>query len=772
MSSADQEFRRGENNDQQNPKPAAELREAFSQIAQGVRQLFTAMTAGSAGMTRRAAPFGRTCLTLCKIAIVGGVLIFLGLATAMLWVLYDVPLKTAGMDGPSVLVEAADGQPLGRVGAMGDDVKRKDFPDILVNAVIGVEDRRFYSHHGLDLRGILRATYANWSAGTIVEGGSTITQQLAKMQVVGTERSLSRKLREAFIAIWLELRLAKDEILTRYLNTVYLGAGAHGMSAAARMYFDKSVAELTLPEAAMLAGLIQAPSRYNPARDLYAAQARAASVIDAMLETGAIDEAAAAKAKTEPATLKLSLRTARAGSWFADWIARHEVPKIAGSLGRALRVRTTLQPDVQQLAERIVNEALSDPEVARGAGQAALVAMRPDGAVVAMVGGRDYEESQFNRAVDAQRQPGSAFKLFVYYAALRNGYTLESRIDASPVEVAGWKPENYGGQQFGRMTLAQAFAQSVNSAAIRLGATVGLDEVVLAARDLGLDAPLAKVPSMALGTNEVNLLDLTGAFASVRAARSRLEPWGIAAFGPEGAGLRTLGPPVTAGQELLKHEELPKHEELSHLLRDVVTRGTGRAAALDDGDAAGKTGTSQDYRDAWFVGFNQALVVGVWVGNDDQAPMRGVTGGSLPAVIWKRFVSAATPLVDRSNAPVAAQSAPVTAEPPALATPAAASPPPVSQPQCDRSACAAEYSSFKESDCTYQPFGGGPRRLCEKGDPANGSQSLARAPTNSGQGLCNRDRCAQRYSSFDASTCSYQPFDGGPRRLCDIDTEE
>ena len=337
------------------------------------------------------------------------------------------------------------------------------------------------------------------NAGGIVEGGSTITQQLAKMQVVGAERNLSRKLREIFIAMWLELRLDKDEILTRYLNTVYLGAGTHGMSAAARMYFDKNLADLTLPEAALLAGLLRAPSKYNPIRNLNAAQARAATVIDAMVETGVIDTAAAEKAKAEPAMLKLSPRTARAGSWYADWIAKHEVPKIAGSVRRPLRVRTTLQPKLQQLAERIVNEALARPEDARGAGQAALVALRPDGSVVAMVGGRDYEESQFNRAVDARRQPGSAFKLFVYYAALRNGYSLEDRIDASPIEIAGWRPENYGGQRFRRMTLSNAFAQSVNSAAIRLGGAVGLDEVVAAARDLGLDAPVGEGAEHGLG---------------------------------------------------------------------------------------------------------------------------------------------------------------------------------------------------------------------------------------------------------------------------------
>ena len=283
-------------------------------------------------------------------------------------------------------------------------------------------------------------------------------------------------------------------MLTRYLNTVYLGAGAYGMSAASRLYFDKSLAELTLAEAALLAGLIQAPSRYDPIRNLEAAHRRAAAVIDAMVETGAINASAAERAKAEPATLRLSAKTARAGSWFADWIAKHELPKVAGSVKRSMRVRTTLQPELQQLAERIVAEALNRPS-ARGASQAALVAMRPDGAVVAMVGGRDYNESQFNRAVDAQRQPGSAFKLFVFYAALRNGYSPDDTIDASPIELGRWRPENYGGQRYDHMPLSQAFAHSVNTAAIRLGVSVGLDKVVAAARELGLTLLLSRFPA-------------------------------------------------------------------------------------------------------------------------------------------------------------------------------------------------------------------------------------------------------------------------------------
>jgi 1A family penicillin-binding protein len=749
------EFRRNDGQDRRSPKSLSEARrEAFLQIVDGVRQLFTATAPERASLTPRFARAVRTILTLIKLAAFTIALTAVVISTMMLWTLYNVPLeRQARTAAPSLLIEAANGEPLGRIGSLADDARRQDFPDALVKAVVSIEDRRFFNHRGVDLRGIARAAYANWAAGGVVEGGSTITQQLAKMQVVGGERSLSRKLREACTAIWLELRLSKDDILARYLNSVYLGTGLHGMSAAARTYFDKSVNQLALPEAAMLAGLIQAPSKYNPIQSLNVAQRRAAEVIDAMAETGAIDAAAAEQAKAHPAVPKLSPRTVRAGSWFADWIAKYEVPKIAGSGGRALRVRTTLEPQLQQLAERIVNEALARPQEARGASQAALVAIRPNGSVVAMVGGRNYEESEFNRAADAQRQPGSTFKLFVYYAALRKGYSPDDIIDASPVEVNGWEPENYGGREFGRMTVSQAFAQSVNSAAIRLSQTVGLDEVIAAARELGLKAPLKKVPSMALGTNEVSLLDLTGAFASVRAMHGKIEPWGIAAFGQEGSGLRSLGPPSVSGQEL------PHIHELTRLLQGVVEHGTGRAASLNSGNAAGKTGTSQDYRDAWFAGFNQALVVGVWVGNDDRTPMQGVTGGSLPAQIWKRFVSAATPLLDQRGTPVTTETEAAAPEIPKPSAPAARN-----ENECDLSACAAGYSSFRASDCTYQPFDGGPRRVCDRGTSA-GAQLKTTSASN--RVPCDRDRCAQHYRSFDAATCTYQPFDGGPRQRCE-----
>jgi penicillin-binding protein 1A len=582
--------------------------------AGAARQLIAALATD----LRLLRPSSRIVRFLAKSTLAGVMLLTFAFTLVMLWALYRMPLdKRPGIDGPSVLVEAANGETVGRVGPLSELKRRQDFPEQLIKAVLSIEDRRFFSHWGVDPWGVARAAYANWAAGGIVEGGSTITQQLVKMKFVGRERSLERKLREAFTAAWLDFRLGKDEILTRYLNSVYLGAGAYGMSAGARLYFDKTLPELTLAESAMLAGLIQAPSRNDPIRNLTAAQGRAGVVLDAMREANFIDAKVADEGKAMPATLKLSVSTALAGSWFADWIAKYELPKISGSPGRTIRVRSTLEPEIQKAAERVVNEALTRSGEAQGASQAALVAMRMDGAVIAMVGGRNYDESQFNRAVEAQRQPGSTFKLFVYYAALRNGFLTDTTIDASPIEIGRWRPENYGGQQFGQMTLTQAFAQSVNTAAVRLAMTVGLDKVVVAARDLGLRAPLKQVPSMALGANELTLLDLTGTLASIRAGRMRLEPWGISAFSPDGGALRSLGPPSPQG-------ELPQRDELSRLLKAVVESGTGRAAAVDGQAVAGKTGTSQDHRDAWFVGFANDLVVGVWVGNDDRTPMKGI----------------------------------------------------------------------------------------------------------------------------------------------------
>jgi penicillin-binding protein 1A len=699
----------------------------------------------------------RALLAILKALAVVMVLASLTLAGALYWAVHDLPTeKRIGSDTPSFLLEAANGQVMGRVGPFRmPDAARTDFPADLVNAAISIEDRHFYSNWGFDPEGILRALWRNINAGSIVEGGSTITQQLVKMLYLGHQRTYSHKLREALVAAWLDLQLSKDEILTRYLNNVYLGNGAYGMAAAARLYFDKRLSDLTLPEAAMLAGLIRSPSRDDPVTNSNLALARAADVINAMRDNGVISTAIAQDAKAHPAVLHLSHRASPAHTWFAEWIAK-QAAVVPGSLSGLMRLRTTLMPDLQTLAEHAVNDILDEEGAKRHVSEAALVAMRPDGAVVAMVGGRNYDASQFNRAVDAKRQPGSAFKLFVYLTALQKGFSVDDSIDAGPIDVKGWEPENYDDRHYGRVTLAQAFAESINTAAVRLAQKVGLNNVIFTARDLGLTGQLPAVPSLALGATDVSLLELTAAYAAVDAGKAPIKPWGIAGFGVEGEpNLQSMGPMIEPTESLQ-----PYQKPLLDLLQDVVQRGTGRAAALD-GFAAGKTGTSQSYRDAWFVGFNDALVVGVWVGNDDDTPTNHVTGGSLPAAIWKRFMTGATPLV--------AQSQPSVLEAPPNTSMASASG--ESYPACDYQDCSQTYSSFRASDCTYQPYGRSERRLCTKNAPqTTSSPPLSRfsdsRPTPS-NAQCNLSACASFYNSFDPTTCTYQPYDGGARRVCE-----
>jgi penicillin-binding protein 1A len=691
-------------------------------------------------------------------------------AGAMIWALHDLPPEkpVGGSDTPSLALEAANGTPMGRIGPFKTaDARRADFPDDLVKAVIGIEDRHFYNHWGFDIEGIIRAFQRDTATGSIVEGGSTITQQLVKMRFLGHERTFLHKLREVLVAAWLDFELGKDEILTRYLNSVYLGNGAYGMAAAARLYFGKRLSELTLPEAAMLAGIIKAPSRDNPVRNPDAAQARAAVVVNAMRDNGMISAQAANDAIARPAVLHVSRPALRAETWFADWIAK-QAASVPGSFSGHMRLRTTLMPDVQKLAEQAVAEALDGDGAARHVSQASLVAMRPDGAVVAMVGGRDYAANQFNRAVDSLRQPGSAFKLFVYLAALRKGFSPDDTIDASPLDVNGWEPENFGDHQYGRVSLSEAFSRSINTAAVRLAQDVGLNEVIKAARDLGLSGPLPAVPSLALGVADVSLLDLTAAYAAVKAGRMPIKPWGISGFGVEGdPRLQSMGPLIGPMQTLE-----PYQKPLLALLQGVVEHGTGRAAALD-GFAAGKTGTSQNFRDAWFIGFNDTLVVGVWVGNDDDTPTDHVVGGSLPAVIWKRFMTGATPLVAASG-PTALEPLPDTGQPDAnreSATQTTANQT-SSDGACDYQACAHTYSSFRAADCTYQPYGESGRRRCVKNAPQQQTASEPLAPNSEpqpspGKAQCNVSACANFYSSFDAASCTYQPYDGGPRRMCE-----
>ena len=604
------------------------------------------------------------------------------------WALKDVPWReiAAGTLDPVVVLEAADGTPIVTEGAYrGPPARVADYPQHFIDAVVATEDRRFFEHGGLDFRGIGRALMRNLSAGAIVEGGSTITQQVVKVSYLERDRTLKRKVQEAVIALWMDWWLGKEEILTRYLNSIYLGAGATGVPAAARIYFDKEPGDLTLAESAMIAGLIRAPSALNPLSNPEGARKRAAVVLDGMVAAGKIDEAEAAGTKVDYADLKPSRPEYRSGSWFADWTVG-QARELAGGFAGTLHLRTTLVPALQELAQRSVNEVLEEAGSELGSTQAALVAMTPDGAVVSMVGGRNYKESSFNRAVTAKRQPGSTFKLFVYYAALEAGMPLRAPVMDEPVEIDGWSPENAGGRYRGRVSLAEAFARSLNAATVNLAMEVGIDRVIETARALGIESELANTPSVALGSSEVSLLEMTSAYAAIRAGATPVRPFGIASILGEGEGTPLRVTPAAAQKQLG-----PARDEMITLLELAVDRGTGQAARLR-GPAAGKTGTSQDYRDAWFIGFDEDLVVGVWIGNDDDSPMPEVSGGDAPARIWQRFMEGAGEAL--AAQPVAAQEG--------------------GAPQCNIDACSRAYRSFRASDCTFQPYGGGGRKLCEK----------------------------------------------------------
>jgi penicillin-binding protein 1A len=542
---------------------------------------------------------------------------------------------------PSVQLLTADGQLFATYGDLrGDTVHVAELPAHLPQAVIATEDRRFYSHFGLDPIGLVRAAVANVRAGRIVQGGSTITQQVAKNLFLTSERSFKRKIQELLLALWLERRYDKDRILALYLNRVYLGAGTYGVDAAARKYFGKPARRLNLIESAVIAGLLKAPTRYSPARDAELARARATQVLENMVAAGYVDQRQADAAKVAPMAAGPAIVAGQGSRYFADWLVDQAFDYTATN-DRDLIVVTTLDRRLQRLAETEVERTLAGAGRQQGAAQAALVAMAPDGAVRAMVGGRDYADSQFNRAARALRQPGSAFKPFVFLAALENGFGPDSTVDDSPVTIKGWSPANFDHRFRGRITLAEAAAQSVNTVAVKLAEQVGRKRVIQAARRLGITAEIDNAPSLALGTSEVTLIELTSAYASLAAGGFGTIPYGIAevrAAGGEVLFRRTgsgLGPVVAPD----------KLAELNRLLQGVIEHGTGRAAQIGR-PAAGKTGTSQSFRDAWFIGYTADLVAGVWLGNDDAAVMpgingAGVTGGGLPARLWAAFMTRA-----------------------------------------------------------------------------------------------------------------------------------
>lgn len=536
---------------------------------------------------------------------------------------------------PSFVYLAADGTPIARRGAADAPVDAPALPLHVRGAFIAIEDRRFEDHFGIDPRGLTRAFWQNFRAGSTVQGGSTITQQLAKTAFLSSDRTIARKLKEAVLALWLDAWLSKDEILSRYLSTIYFGDGAYGLRAAARHYFQKTPERLGIGEAAMLAGMVKAPSRLNPTVNLDDAQARSKLVIAAMVEEHMIAPAEAEDARL--AVPRLASDELPGGTYFVDWLAPQAEESEEGSsigLDGQRVVRTTLDRDLQQAAIKALTSVLTGYGDGVHATQAALVAMRPDGQVVAMVGGRSYKASSYNRATQAQRQPGSAFKMAVYLAALENGETPDSTVENSPLTIDGWSPKNYGGSYGGPTTLRSAFAHSSNVAAVRVAERTGLDKVADVAKRLGISSRITPGPSMALGTSGMTLIELTSAYAAIAAGQYPVKASGLADVRPQ-SGQR-LDPRV--------------REQMLDLLWSATNQGTGRGAALGI-PTFGKTGTTQNHRDALFVGFAGGLITGVWVGNDDDTPMRGVTGGSLPAAIWARFMGSAKLRADDLDVP-------------------------------------------------------------------------------------------------------------------------
>jgi penicillin-binding protein 1A len=538
--------------------------------------------------------------------------------------------------GPSIIVVDAAGQTLATRGAAySDDLKLKDMSPYLPLAVLAAEDRRFYTHWGIDIFGIMRAAFTNFEEGHVVQGGSTLTQQLAKNVFLSSERTFKRKLQEALLAIWLEWRLSKDEILTLYLNRVYLGAGTYGVDAAARRYFDKPAKTLTLPEAAIIAGLLKAPSRYAPTNDPQAATKRAGVVLDSMVESGFVTPETR-KAAHEDRVAFARGTTSQGAHYFVDWVL-DTLPSFIGPAQGELIIETTLHLPFQHAAERAVSETLDKEGPSHNAGQGALVAIDQSGAIRAMVGGRAYETAPFNRAVDAQRQPGSAFKPFVYLTALEHGRTPQSTVLDAPISFAKWHPANFEPGYKGAVPLETALALSLNTAAVRLGQSVGRDAVIATARRLGVTSPIPNNYSIFLGSADVNLLELSSAYL----------PFATGGEAPVVYGIRRII--RRDGKVLYKHPETggarviaPENAgAMNAMMSAVVDWGTGHSAKLADRACAGKTGTSSDYRDAWFVGYTADLLAGVWVGNDNNAPMNKVTGGGLPAEIWKAFMSKA-----------------------------------------------------------------------------------------------------------------------------------
>jgi penicillin-binding protein 1A len=607
---------------------------ALSPVAPRLRTLHANAASGRSDKRRR---FG-----LARLVYWGAVLaIWAALTVAGLftWVgLHLPPIQSLEIPKrpPSIQINSLDARLFATRGEMGGAaLPLKDMPAHLPNAFIAIEDRRFRFHHGIDPVGLFRAVVANLLHRGISQGGSTITQQLAKNLFLTQDRNLMRKMQEVVLAMWLEHKFSKNEILELYLNRVYFGSGAYGVEAAAQRYFGKSARTVSVAEAALLAGLVKSPSRLAPTRNYDGAERRAQIVLAAMAAARLIKKEVAKSATAAPPKI---IKPSAGGSsnYVADWVM-DVLNELVGQVEEDIVVDTTIDGTLQAVAEKAVIEEIAQKGEKFGVEQGALVAMTPDGAVRALVGGRSYVENQFNRAVAAKRQPGSAFKPFVYLTALEHGLTPETIRDDRPIELKNWRPENYGHEYFGPVTLTQALAQSLNTVSVRLTLEFGPTAVVRTAHRLGIASKLEPNASIALGTSGVSMLELVSAYAPFANGGNAVIPHVV-------VRVRT-----THGKPLYVRDAPPLGRVvdpryvamMNAMMRETLTSGTARKADLPGWAAAGKTGTSQDFRDVWFVGYTSRLVTGVWLGNDDSSPTRKATGGGLPVEVWSQFMKAA-----------------------------------------------------------------------------------------------------------------------------------
>lgn len=552
------------------------------------------------------------------------------------WLLYcvltlpDIDQAVARTRQPSTTITAENGNEVKTFGSVYSEVIRlNELPSYVPDAIISTEDRRFYAHFGFDIVAFTRAMLTNIFMGRYAQGGSTITQQVAKNLFLTSQKNIKRKTQELLLAFWLEHKFSKEQILTLYLNRVYLGAGTYGIEAASQKYFQKSSRDMNLLEAAIIAGMLKAPSRYNPIASAERAKARAKVVLQNMVNNDALTERQMKYALTLPVGEDRSYKV-QGADYFADWVYR-EVNDYIGERDNDIYVYTTLDQKIQENAEKILREAVLAAKN-RNVSEGAVVVLNKSGEVKAMVGGIDYRKSQFNRAVTALRQPGSAFKPFVYLTALQNGWKREDRIDDVPLSIGKWKPENYDKKYYGSVTLDEALMKSLNLATVNLSESLSRKDIIRTAKKMGISTPVENTPSLALGTFEVKVIDMAAAYSAIANGGYATWPHAIKEIYTRD-GYQLYQREADTENRILDAGAV---KDLTKMLEKVISQGTGRRAKIP-GFAAGKTGTTQDYRDAWFVGFTDEYVIAVWVGNDDNSPMKGVTGGTLPAEIWRKI---------------------------------------------------------------------------------------------------------------------------------------